>query len=279
MKKLLLLLLILLTVTSWAEKKKIIIIPGKDSHGPKAHNWTKGAELLAKALNEQSGLDVKAEIHPIWPKDDSVFENAATVVILCDGGKRHVAIKHQEKFDKVMKKGTGLVCIHYGVEVPKGKSGDYVLEWIGGYFETNWSVNPHWLGEFTEIPKHPTTRGVKPFKQQDEWYYHMRFQPKGVTPILSALPPKETLKRKDGPHSNNPHVKAAVLERKEKQHVAWAYDRPDGSRGFGTTGSHYHSNWNIDSYRTMVLNAIVWTAKVEVPEGGVKSSANPADGK
>ena len=30
---------------------------------------------------------------------------------------------------------------------------------------------------------------------------------------------EETLKRKDGPHSNNPHVRAAVLERKEPQHV------------------------------------------------------------
>ena len=61
----LLLLLMLLSVGAFAEKKKIILIAGKDSHGPKAHNWTKGAKLLAKALNEQSGLDVKAEIYSV----------------------------------------------------------------------------------------------------------------------------------------------------------------------------------------------------------------------
>ena len=60
----------------------------------------------------------------------------------------------------------------------------------------------------------------------------MKFVPdmKGVTPILSQLPPRESLSRPDGHHSNNPHVRAAVLERKEPQHVAWAYERPDGGR-------------------------------------------------
>ena len=33
-----------------------------------------------------------------------------------------------------MKKGIGLACIHYGVEVPKGAQGNYFLKWIGGYF-------------------------------------------------------------------------------------------------------------------------------------------------
>jgi hypothetical protein len=99
---------------------------------------------------------------------------------------------------------------------------------------------------------------------------------KGVTPILSALPPESTLKRGDGPHSNNPHVRKSVLERKEKQHVGWASERPNGQRAFGVTGAHHHTSWNQDDFRTCVLNAIVWTAKMEVPKGGVKSLPNPA---
>ena len=90
----------------------------------------------------------------------------------------------------------------------------------------------------------------------------------GVTPILSALPPPDTLKRGDGPHSNNPHVRKSVLERKEKQHVAWASERENGQRGFGITGAHHHKSWDNDDFRTCVLNAIVWTAKLEVPENG-----------
>ena len=120
---------------------------------------------------------------------------------------------------------------------------------------------------------------MKPFAINDEWYYHMRFRPamKGVTPLLSALPPKETLKRKDGPHSGNPHVRKAVLERKEAQHTAWCSENEDGSRGFGFTGGHWHWNWGQPDFRKLVLNAILWTAHAEVPKDGVKSSVTKVE--
>ncbi len=105
----------------------------------------------------------------------------------------------------------------------------------------------------------------------------MRFQPnmEGVTPILSAPPPQSTMNREDGPHSNNPHVRKA-MEAGEIQHVAWAYERPgDKGRGFGTTGAHYHGTWNSDDWRTLILNAIAWTAGVEIPKKGVPSKPNP----
>jgi type 1 glutamine amidotransferase len=183
-----------------------------------------------------------------------------------------MANEHLEGLDVKLKDGCGLACLHYGVETTKGASGDKFLEWMGGYFEPHWSVNPHWDAEFKELPEHPITRGVKPFTIRDEWYYHMRFVEgmKGVTPILSAHPPAETLSRKDGPHSGNPHVREAVA-RGEIQHVAWAYERPTGGRGFGFTGGHFHRNWANDDFRTIVLNAITWVAHAEVPEGGVPS--------
>ena len=208
-----------------------------------------------------------------YPKDSNVFKDAAAVVVYCDGGGRHLLNAHLKEFDKVMRRGVGLVCLHYGVEVPKGAPGDYFLKWIGGYFETNWSVNPHWVADFKLFPTHPISHGVKPFIIKDEWYYHMRFQENmnGVTPILSALPSEETLKRKDGPHSNNPHVREAVIKRKEKQHVAWAYQRGKdygNGRGFGFTGGHNHINWGSDNFRKLVLNGIIWTAKGRVPPAG-----------
>jgi trehalose utilization protein len=107
----------------------------------------------------------------------------------------------------------------------------------------------------------------------------MRFvdEMKGVTPILSDLPPLETLKRKDGPRSGNPAVRKAV-ESGKKQHVAWAYQRPGGGRGFGFTGAHNHDSWQNDNFRKVVLNAILWTANVEVPEDGCPSPT-PDDSK
>ena len=93
---------------------------------------------------------------------------------------------HLETIQKLMDKGVGLVCLHYAVEVPKGKPGDKFLDWIGGYYEGGFSTNPHWTAEFQKLPEHPITRGVKPFAIRDEWYFNIRFRPemKGVEPIL-----------------------------------------------------------------------------------------------
>jgi type 1 glutamine amidotransferase len=176
-------------------------------------------------------------------------------------------------FEKIIQRGVGLVCIHYGVEVPKGISGQRFLQWIGGYFETDWSVNPHWNAKFDGLPDHPITRGVKPFEINDEWYYHMRFSPEmtRVQPILTAVPPESTLNREDGPHSGNPHVRKAIKERRP-QHLAWAFVRGDGiGRGFGFTGGHFHRNWKDDNFRKTLLNAIAWTAHVDVPATGIES--------
>ena len=74
-----------------------------------------------------------------------------------------------------MERGAGFMAIHYGVEVNKGEQGEAYLKWMGGYFETVLVGQPYWTPKFKEIPEHETTRGVKPFAVNDEWYYHMRF--------------------------------------------------------------------------------------------------------
>jgi hypothetical protein len=177
-----------------------------------------------------------------------------------------------------MKKGIGLACIHYATEPTLEKGEKEFLDWIGGAFEINWSVNPHWQAAFKELPSHSITRGVKPFTIDDEWYFHIRFPEgmKGVTPILSAVAPPSTMSRPNGPHEGNPAVHQAV-ERGEPQTVAWACERADGGRGFGFTGAHFHRNWGDDNFRRLVLNAILWTAKMDVPAEGVQSRVTGED--
>lgn len=253
-----------------AQGKKIVFVAGRPSHGPGAHEHNAGCLLLAKELKRaMPGYEVKVHQNG-WPSDGTIFEGADAIVMYSDGGSGHMVIPNLAQVDELAKKGVGIACLHYAVEVPKGEPGNKFLDWIGGYFETHWSVNPHWEADFSKLPEHPVTRGVKPFKILDEWYYHMRFREgmEGVTPILSALPPQSTLTRPDGPHSGNPHVRQAVGNG-EAQHVAWVSERPDGGRGFGFTGGHFHWNWGDDNFRKLVLNAIVWTAKGEVPAHGV----------
>jgi len=252
-------------------KKKVVFVAGRPSHGYGSHEHYAGSKLLAESLSAAMS-NFETVVHKGgWPEDPSIFEGADAIVMYSDGGGRHPVNKHLEQVDKLADAGVGIVCIHYGVEVPKGPSGEAFLKWIGGYFEPHWSVNPHWTAKFETFPDHPVSNGVKPFEINDEWYYHMRFREnmEGVTPILSDLPGPDTLRRGDGAHSGNPHVREAVLKRKEPQHVAWASERKNGQRGFGFTGGHFHWNWGDDNFRKVALNAIVWTAHGEVPEGGV----------
>ncbi|MDE0863099.1 MAG: ThuA domain-containing protein [Rubripirellula sp.] len=255
------------------EKAKVVFISGTPSHGRMHHEHRAGNMILAKALND-SGLEVEAELVPHYgyPKDTSILDDADTIVIFCTGHGGHVLKPNLDEFDALMKKGTGVVMVHWATEAEKGKPGQKFLEWMGGFCDLDWSVNPHWAPDFKDFPDHPVSNGVKPFRIDDEWYYHMRFvdDMKGVTPILSDLPPLETLKRKDGARSGNPAVRKAV-ESGEKQHVAWAYQRPGGGRGFGFTGAHNHSSWQDDNFRKVMLNAILWTANVEVPKEGCPS--------
>lgn len=262
-----------------AANKKVVFIAGTKSHGYGAHEHNAGCLLLANRLEAaatEQGLPMTTTVYQNgWPADPTALDNANTVVVYCDGGDQHFLHHQGEAFEDIMRRGVGLVCIHYGVEVPKGISGQRFLNWIGGYFEKHWSVNPHWVAKFESFPDHPTTRGIKPFEVDDEWYYHMRFsdQMTRVTPILTAMPPTKTLERKDGPHSGNPAVRKAILNEKQPQHMAWAFVRGDGvGRGFGFTGGHWHRSWQNDNFRKIVLNAIVWTAHGEVPAEGVASA-------
>ncbi len=262
-----------------ADKTKIVFISGKPSHGPMSHEHRAGNLLLAKRLNE-SDLGINAVVLPEngYPKDPAILQDAATIVVFCTGHRGHLLNPHLKEFDALMKKGTGVVMIHWGTEAERGEPGKKFLEWMGGFCDLDWSVNPHWTPKFDNFPDHPVANGLKPFSVNDEWYYHMRFVDgmKGVTPILSALPGPETLKRPDGSRSGNPDVRKSVANG-EKQHVGWAYERPDGKgRGFGFTGAHVHANWQNDNFRKVVLNAILWTAHVKVPDNGVPS-ATPTD--
>lgn len=255
--------------------KKLYLIAGRKSHGYGEHSFRAGCILLKKRLDEAFPGQLETTIiFDGWPKDSNVLNDADAICIYSDGGKGHPANPHLEFLDGLAKKGVGIGMMHYAVEVPKEIAGTEFLDWIGGYFEMHWSVNPHWRLRNVELAKaHPITRGVKDYYTQDEWYYHMRFPEKmeGVTSILAALPPDDTLKRPDGPHSGNPAVRDAV-KRGEKQTVVWAKERPDGGRGFGFTGGHFHWTWADDNNRKLVLNALAWISKVDVPADGVPST-------
>jgi hypothetical protein len=250
--------------------KKIVFVADTAPHGPRGnHEFLAAAMYLARTINARYP-DAYAVVYTIkhWPRD---LKDADAVIVLLNHGGSAV----NPAVTEVVEHGAGFMAIHYGVEVNKGKQGDAYLKWLGGYFETFWSVNPWWTPNFKDLPRHEVTRGVKPFAINDEWYYHMRFvnDMKGITPILADLPPLKTIHgggKESSSHGGNPAVYKEV-EAGKAQVMAWAYNRPDGGRGFGFTGLHKHDNLGNDSMRTLLLNAVAWVARLPVPEGGVSS--------
>lgn len=252
--------------------RRIVFIAAPGSHGARGnHEFLAGSIYFARQINAvypNAYAVVYSQDH--WPTDLSKAD--AIVVLLNHAGQA----ASDPRIKSAVERGAGFMAIHYGVEVNQGEQGKNYLDWIGGYFETFWSVNPSWTPDVNIIGKHPTARGVKPFKLEDEWYYHMRFRDgmKGVTPILSAIAPVNTVHfdGKPSDHGGNADALADVVARKP-QVLAWAYERPDGGRGFGFTGFHVFANLTNDSFRTTLLNGIAWISGLEVPADGVPSKA------
>lgn len=263
-----------------AADKKVLFIAGPPSHGAGFHEYNAGLLLFQKCLAGIPGLKTEISLNG-WPRDAASLAEADAVVLFSDGGPKHPALQddHLAQLEKAMARGAGLGVIHYAVEPTRERGQVEFLRWLGGAFEVYWSVNPHWDANFTRLPVHPITRGVQPFTLRDEWYFQMRFVGgmKGVTPLLVAVPagPQVTA-RPDGDHGGNPAMRAAVA-RGDAQTVSWAYERADGGRGWAYTGGHFHKNWGDDNARKLVLNAILWLAKLEVPDGGVQSVVTPAE--
>lgn len=253
--------------------EKIVFVAGKPSHAPRAHEHNAGSMLLAELLNEHHSDKVFATVYRNgWPSDPTSFHNADAVVVFSDGGQRHPAFFHLNTLADFREKEIGFGAIHYAVEMVPGEANDSLIESIGGAFEVDYSVNPHWTAEFKDYPDHPVARGLEPFAINDEWYFNMRFAPEmaGVTPILSAVPPDETMSRPDGHHSGNPEVRKMVAAGLP-QHVCWVLETDSGRRGFGFTGGHNHDNWADDQFRKTVLNATCWIAGVDIPEDGIET--------
>jgi|GEM_PF-46435 len=263
-----LVLFVVLVATSAFAENRILFLAGARSHGPGEHEFNAGCQLLAKALNEQSGLDVKATVISGWPKDESVFDGIKALVIYADATS--VVSKGWDKVDALAKKGVGIMFMHYAVHPNAPEGEKYYRPWIGGAFETDWSVNPHWVADLQVLPNHPISRGIHgPIEALDEFYYHIRFRQNRseVLNLATATPTRENIKK-----YINLWNQYGVSELGQPQALMWGVERPDGGRGVGFTGGHYHRNWGIDDFRKLALNAIVWVAGMDVPEDGVKSN-------
>ncbi len=250
-----------------ARTRKIVLIAGRKSHGPGEHEYLKTIKLLKVLLDRSPNLHgVTTEIYfNGWPEDAKTLDTADTIVVISDGQDHDESLRvpiytpeRMRIMEKQMRRGCGFVTFHFSTFISY-EYAEQVLEWGGGFYE--WDEHRGRVSAIKTLdtdvqlgsPEHPVSNGVQPFHYKDEFYYQMRFRQKDPrlkpilqVPALSAVP--------------------------EDQTVAWAVERSNGGRGFGTTTGHYYENWRNENYRKLILNAIVWTAHVDVPEAGVQST-------
>jgi putative heme-binding domain-containing protein len=253
-----------------ARPRKVVLIAGPldKSHPPGTHEYEKSVRLLKHCLDTSPNVKgVRSEAHlGGWPADPRTLDDADTIVLIASGSDRReqdhplLVGDRLRVIERQMKRGCGLVLIHWATFLPRDKAGALALDWVGGYFDYESGPPPqHWYSKIQvatttarpATPDHPVCRGLAPFQLREEYYYHIRFRDHDprLVPILKTPIPGE----------------------KDEQAVAWAVERQDGGRGFAFTGGHFFDNWRLENFRRMVLNAVVWTAGAEVPERGVRS--------
>jgi hypothetical protein len=270
------------------EAKHVLVIAGKPSHPPRMHEFNAGVQLLAKSVQDRKDLKLDYALNG-WPKDEAILDQVDAIVFYMDGGAGHEVVQENGRrmklVQKLADKGVGLGFMHYAVEIVPDQAGKEFKRWIGGYYEHMFSCNPIWEPSFAQFAQHPITRGVQPFSIKDEWYFNMRFvsdipgnettktDALAFTPILVASPSDDV---RDGPYvypaGPYNHIES---NQGRAEAMMWAVERANGGRGFGFTGGHFHDNWGNDSFRKVVLNAMLWIAKGEVPADGIESVVTP----
>jgi type 1 glutamine amidotransferase len=275
MKRILFSVLILLVsfgVSPAADQAEVLIVVGPSKHPPGSHEVAAGGRLMKYCLEHMANVSgVKATVVYEWPKDRAVREAASTVVFIGDTfppNRFPNAKQNLADLDKMMKRGCGIVCVHYATGLlgqDVAPDGDHpLLHWMGGYFANRSCPHHQSIARIFSAatitpaaPKHPIARGWNEFTLRDEPYINNYFGKDGnklaknVTALATSLLPPEAPKRET---------------------VAWCVERADGGRGFGIVMPHFYKNWGNDDLRRFILNGIVWTAKVEVPKGGVKTT-------
>ena len=257
-------------------RTKILLIAGTKSHGPGAHEYLKSIRLLKVLLDRSPSLhNVTTElVFDGWPSDPSTLDTADTIIFLTDGMQgspgpslpTRISLMQQQ-----IDRGCGFMTFHFTTYVPY-QFAPQALAWNGGYVDYDGPQHP--TPFFTQkvttsdvvfpSPRHPVLNGVKPFHLKEEFYYKPTFVAglRGITPLLRApeLPA-------------DPAVYPGPLATPIEQTSVWAYYRPTHhGRSIGATFGHFYSNWQLDDYRKLILNAIAWTAHIPIPKDGIQST-------
>ena len=124
----------------WPRTPKWSCWPARRATPPASTNTRKACSCFRHCLDTSLNVrHVLVEVHTDgWPQDEKTLDDADTIVIFSDGGSRGhqhplVAGNHMPALERQMRRGCGLVVIHWGLNLPSKIGNETFLRWIGGF--------------------------------------------------------------------------------------------------------------------------------------------------
>ena len=226
-------------------KTKILFVGKNPDHPYGSHMYLHTCGMLAKCV-EQSA-DVETVVSNGWPKDPQTLLGVKTLVVYTNPAAEFLLDgEHRTAVDQLMKQGVGLATIHWASSVNKAnleRLGPTWFGYLGGTWVSNVGLSSGKSALKQLIPDHPICRGWQEYEIEDEYY---------MNPTLKDAKPLLQVHERGG--------KDVI--------VGWVYERLDGGRAFATTLGHPYKNFQIEAFRRMIVNGILWTAHLEVPSTG-----------
>jgi type 1 glutamine amidotransferase len=240
-----------------ADPKSKILLIGKDLDHPRnTHTYLSDCELLAKCLKQTDG--VETAVSNGWPKDPEVIKGVTSIVLHTRlGGTVLFRGPQHKQVEELLKQGVGITAIHWGTGAETPEGGPW-LQAMGGWFNAEADGFSRYLVQGSKLrqadPRHPICRGWSDFDLREEFYFKLCFLP-DAKPVMTTV------------------IEGITYP------IGWVYDRPHSKSGrsFGFVGGHFHDNFGLREFRQAVVNGILWTAHVDIPEKGAPISIAAKD--
>jgi len=243
-------LILTLTLTSLSpatETTKILFVGKQPDHPFGSHMYMHTSKMLAKCV-EQNG-DIQTIVSNGWPEDASSLDGVSTIVVYTNPAAEFLLDSpHRDEITKLLDSGVGLVTIHWAssiVEKNFQRLGPKWISYLGGTWISNVGLHTGNSHLKQLAPKHPVCQGWQEYEIHDEYYLN--------------------------PHITNAATPVLQVKANEKPVVVgWAYERQNNGRSYATTLGHFYRNFQHESFRRMVVNAILWTAHAKIPDDGAQ---------
>ena len=116
---------------------KIVLIAGETAKVDKVghHDYIAGCKCLEAMLRQTERVGT-VQVLEGWPTDESVFENASSVVFYTDGGGKQAFLsspKRVERVQALVDAKAGIVMIHQAVDFPE-EFAERAKGWLGGIY-------------------------------------------------------------------------------------------------------------------------------------------------